>query len=59
MLSNELNFDELQELKERYYYDNNENCQEYYDFWMNIPDFVIIQWYDGIEFVKDDFFCNI
>ena len=55
----ELNKYELEELKETYFYDNNGDCQLYYEFWQDIPDFVIIDWYSGVEFVKEAFFCNI
>lgn len=54
----ELNQDELDELKQRYFYDDCEECQLYYDFWFNIPDITIQLWYEQFNFVKDDFFCN-
>lgn len=59
MTSYELNELEIEQLKEQYYYDNNEECQLYYDNWYDIEDDVIREWYSGINFVKEDFFCNI
>ena len=59
MTSYDLNKFELEELKETYFYDNNEECQLYYEYWFDIPDFVIQDFYSGINFVKDDFFCNM
>lgn len=61
----ELNRDELDELKTTYFYSDD------YDekivnaaglpvlFPGDIPDEIIFAVYDGISFVKDDFFCNL
>ena len=59
MKSNELNDAELDELREAYWNANAQDCQSEYEFYTLIPDAVIIDYYAGIEFCEDDFFCNI
>ncbi len=55
----ELNRDELDELKQTYASERNNNISygELMDA-LDIPDDVIFECYDGIEFTEDDFFCN-
>ena len=59
MQSCELSANELAELKQTYWFDNCEECQSWYDYWTDIPDYVVIDWYAGINFVEEDFFCNL
>lgn len=56
----ELNKDELDELRETYYWqlvDTGED--EGIDGPEDIPDDVLFDHYAGISFVEEDFFCNI
>lgn len=59
----DLTRDELDELKSTYYCqlldsgELEEVCGDIY-FPEDIPDDIIFNHYDGINFVKDDFFCN-
>lgn len=55
----ELDQNQLDELREAYYFLNNENCQEKYEFWALIPNSIIIDYYDGVDFVPDDFWCTM
>lgn len=57
----DLNRDELDELKESYFYndetkDINENE---FIFPSEIPDDIIFNYYDGVMFVDEDFWCNL
>ena len=57
----DLNEEELNELRETYYYqllDSDEDVLEDYDWATDIPDEVIYNHYDGICFTEDDFWCN-
>ena len=58
---NDLSRDELDELKENYFWqlqDNDEEVLSSINSPSEIPDSVILEHYDGISFVEDDFFCN-
>lgn len=62
MTVRDLNQNQLDELKNNYFYshldnDNSSQCDGY-DFSYDIPNEVIYQEYDGIEFTEDDFFCS-
>lgn len=60
MTVRELNQDQLNELKDTYFWNNcteDERCD--YCCSSEIPDEIIFNFYDGIEFVKDDFFCTM
>lgn len=54
MSVNELNQNQIDELKLTYLYDveNHYTCAE------EIPNEVIFDYYSGIDFVNDDFFCT-
>ena len=56
----ELNRDELDELKMAYASERNDNISyvELIDA-LDIPDDVIFDHYDDIEFTEDDFYCNL
>lgn len=56
----ELNRDELDELKQSYAGERNNNISygELADA-LDIPDDVIFDHFDGIEFTENDFFCNM
>ena len=57
----DLNEEELNELRETYYYqllDSDEDVLENYDWAADIPNEVIYNHYDGISFTEDDFWCN-
>lgn len=57
----DLNEEELNELRETYYYqlfECDEDVLEDYDCASDIPNEVIYNHYDGICFVEDDFWCN-
>lgn len=59
----ELTREELNELKSNYFYshldnDNSNQCDGYDAPW-DIPDEIIFEHYEGITFVKEDFFCNL
>ena len=61
MTVKELNQDQLTELKQNYFYNQlteDERADIYCCYW-EIPNEIIFDFYDGIEFVKDDFFCSI
>lgn len=65
MTVKDLNQEQLNELKQNYFY------SDYYDekitttaglpvlFSADIPDHIIYKIYNGVEFVKEDFFCSI
>ena len=55
MRSNELNADQLSELKQTFFYEEEHG----YEFIHQIPDDVIIKHFEGIEFVNDDFGCSM
>lgn len=59
----ELTREELNELKSNYFYshldDDNSNQCDGYDAPWDIPDEIIFEHYEGITFVKEDFFCNL
>lgn len=56
----ELSREELDELKYQYVNGDIYGCsyEELIES-LDIPDDIIFEHYDGIDFVKDDFFCNI
>lgn len=57
----DLNEEELNELRETYYYqlfECDEDVLEDCDCASDIPNEVIYNHYDGIYFVDDDFWCN-
>lgn len=54
----ELSREQIEELKQTFYYDNNGECQLYYVGGWEIPDDYIFEWYAGIDFVNDDFWCT-
>lgn len=54
----ELNNDQLNELKEHYFYNDCEESQLYYNCASDIPDFVICEWYSAFTFTEEDFFCT-
>ena len=63
MTVQELNREQLDELKVKYLFDRFENygmTPSYQDVAeaTNIPDGLIFVEYDGIEFVEEDFFCE-
>ena len=51
----ELNQDQIDELKNTYFYDVENN----YTYTGEIPNEVIFEYYNGISFVEDDFFCTM
>lgn len=57
----ELNLDQINELKQKYYMQKHEKVS--YDELANIDDYVtneeIVEEYMGIDFVNDDFFCTM
>lgn len=55
----ELTHDELDELKQNYLFDHvdSPSYQELANS-VDIPDEVIFEYYEGFDFVEDDFFCN-
>lgn len=58
----ELNREELIELKQNYYCNklgNNASYGELADIDKIVTDKEIFKFYDNIDFVKEDFFCNI
>lgn len=58
----ELTKDELSELKNCYYMqleDEDDEILNGIDSPEEIPDVIIFEHYEGISFVKDDFFCNM
>lgn len=50
----ELNQNQIEELRITYFYDVPNN----YNFFGDIPDEVIFNHFDGIDFVNDDFGCT-
>lgn len=54
MTVKELNREQLNGLKQMYYENDNEESQLYYDKYELIPDYVIFEYYDGLEFNDDD-----
>jgi hypothetical protein len=56
----ELNQDQLSELKSDYFYNHLTEEEQYnlYCCYWEIPDDIIFNFYDGIDFVTDDFFCT-
>ena len=56
---NELNENELEELRERYFYQLIDNGEEEYNAPYEIHISNVISFYEGISFVEEDFFCNI
>lgn len=61
MLVQDLTREELEELKEAYFYseETQDILPDYITSPADIPDDIIINHYDGISFVKADFWCNI
>lgn len=62
MTVRELNTSQLEELKTTYFYshlddDRSGQCGGYDCPW-EVPDEVIFECYDGIDFVEEDFFCR-
>ena len=58
----ELNKEQFNELKERFFYTDFMECKPHgieADTWEDLPDDIILEWYDGISFVNDDFFCSM
>lgn len=58
----ELNRQELIELKQNYYCNelgNSASYEEFADIDNIITDEEIFNFYDYVDFVKDDFFCNV
>jgi len=53
----ELNRDELEELRSNYFYD--ENINHFYRNVNDVPNQVLFEYYGGISFVEEDFFCNL
>ena len=61
MAVQELNKEELAELKEAYFYREDLSIEEFnkYNYSDEIPDSVIFDHYGSTYFVKEDFFCNL
>jgi len=55
----ELNSDELEELREAYFYQLQDLGEEDFESPFEIPMDNTIAHYEGITFVKEDFFCNL
>ena len=53
----ELNQNELEELRSNYFYD--ENINHFYRNVQDVPNKVLFEHYGGISFVEEDFFCNL
>ena len=53
----ELNEDELNELRKSYFYD--ESVNHFYRNIDDMPNEVLFSHYEGISFVEEDFFCNL
>jgi hypothetical protein len=53
----ELNREELEELRFTYFY--NENINHFYRNVDDIPNEVLFEHYGGINFVEEDFSCNL
>lgn len=56
---NELNENELEELRGRFFHQLIDNGSEEYNAPCEIPISNVIGFYEGISFVEEDFFCNI
>lgn len=62
---NELNEDELEELRDNYYQEHldDESLEEVFGFDVSSPEFipmdVVKVYYKGLTFTEDDFFCNL
>ena len=54
----ELNQNELEELRESYFYQLEDLGEEDFESPHDIPMGNVISHYEGISFVEDDFFCN-
>ena len=54
----ELNQNELEELRESYFYQLEDLGEEDFESSDEIPMENVISHYEGISFVEDDFFCN-
>ena len=55
----ELTPEEMQELKENYFYDILEENDSRFTIPEDIPDAIILEHYKHVAFVKEDFWCNI
>lgn len=55
----DLSADELSELKSNYFWELEDQGENEFEWPDDIPDNVIYAHYDDINFVDDDFFCNI
>ena len=57
----ELTTEEKRELKERYYMEKNQNVSygELATIDKRVTDKEIFEYFENVNFVKDDFFCNI
>lgn len=55
----DLSADEFAELKSNYFHEFLEQDDCDVKSMDDIPDEVIYDWYDGIDFMDEDFFCNI
>lgn len=55
----DLSADELAELKGNYFWELADQGENEFDWPEDIPDDVIYAHYEGIDFVDDDFFCNV
>lgn len=53
----ELNQNELEELRSNYFYD--ENINHFYRNVQDVPNEVLFEHYGSISFVEEDFFCNL
>lgn len=53
-----LNEEQFEELKSSYFWRDCEESQEQYTTPDEIPDQIIIDYYAGIAFVPEDFFCS-
>lgn len=53
----ELNQNELEELRSNYFYD--ENINHFYRNVQDVPNEVLFEYYGSISFVEEDFFCNL
>lgn len=60
MTVHELTRQELDELKENYYWEyvGEDEILGDVTWWTEIDDEVVLEHYDGIDFVKEDFWCN-
>jgi|LakMenE18May11ns_1017448.scaffolds.fasta_scaffold9574201_2 hypothetical protein len=55
----ELNRNELDQLKWNYFYDEVIDHKYQYDYPHEISDEVIFAHYEHVSFVEEDFFCNV